>query len=151
MSETLQETQEEPSKGIDIDALKQKEQAALAGEMAIEDFSEEELEALDELHHPNRETDINKAHEIALAINGQETGMARSKRRIEEAEKAIADLYDSKEGASFLKRLSIDRRIKQAGNDIADVDNVEYWDEVTAQRDKRAAEAAAKYDNENPK
>lgn len=151
MSETLQETQDEQGKEIDVDALKQKEQAALAGEITAEDFSEEELEALDDLNHPNRETDINKAHEIALATDDQETGMARAKRRIEEAEEAVAALYDSKEGASFLKRLSIDRRIKQTGNDIADVDNVEYWDEITAQRDKKAAEAAAKYDSENSK
>lgn len=146
MSETLS-TQETPKEEqIDLGALHKKQDEILAGERDISELSESELRTLEAEAYPNREEIVNKAHELGIAIDRQETGMARSRKRINDANEAIHTLENSKDSATWLNKLKINRQIGDLEDDVHDVDNVDYWEDITKQRDDKAEKAAAAYD-----
>ena len=94
-----------------------------------------------------RVEDIDEARAIADATTVQESAMADSRTLSREAGPRIASLEASKEDASIFKKLRINGEISRIENDVAEagVQNTEYWDTLTAERDKNAAEAADAY------
>lgn len=146
MSETLS-THEVPSEEkIDLEALHDKEQSILAGEADISVLSDKELRTLEAEVYPDREEDIDRAHDIALATDTQETGMAHSRDRIAQVDREISELESSKDDASWHEKLKINKQVGNLENDIRDIDNVDYWNDIKEQRDRKAAEAAAQHD-----
>lgn len=97
--------------------------------------------------HTSRVEDIDEARAIAEATTIQETAMAQSRTLSREADGRIDALEASKADASIIKKLSINGEISRIKNEVAEtgVENTDYWDTLTAERDKNAAEAAEAY------